>query len=143
MSDTKAVLPIGSGAINPAEEKRNVHHVVLDERISYEAIFQPAVWAHVVNKLHIGDRIEIVPEDGSYLAEVLVRDVGPVSASVAELYRVEFDEAPSLVEGSDLEPLFSRSLKWTVRRKSDGARLADNLATKQDALRWIAENTKG
>src|SRR5215207_5075535 len=127
---TKAVLPIKTTALTPAEQSRNVHRITLEERVPYEHLFKPATWAHIAHDFGPDDLIEVVPEDRSFFALLIVREVGHTAMVVEELLHKKFKDEAMLADSTDLEPKYHPTEKWRVTRKSDGEVLARHLPTK-------------
>lgn len=63
--------------------RHNVFRVKPEIGTAPEALLDPHYWAHVSARLSVGDVIEVLAEDGSYFAELLVRDAGTLFAKVA------------------------------------------------------------
>lgn len=63
--------------------RHNIFRVTPEIGTPPAALLDPHYWAHVSAKLSVGNIIEVMAEDGSYFAELLVRDVGNLYAKVA------------------------------------------------------------
>jgi hypothetical protein len=107
------------------------------EGTPFEELLRPDYWSNVAFTITPGAHIEVVPDDSTYWAELLVRDVSPLSVRVAVLRHVKFDELEPLGQASDYATKFIPSLRWTVTRLSDNHRVAENLQTREDAEREI------
>jgi hypothetical protein len=133
-------LPLQAARFMPAEYTRVIYQAVPEDGATIDDVLKPEYWAHVAHKLKPGHRIEILAEDGSWFAEILVRDVGRVWAKVALLRHKEFDGPISNEAGSWADHLRIRHLvgpqKWRVERKSDGAVLRHGLETRDAAETW-------
>lgn len=90
--------------------KRNIHFVVPEHGTPFEALLDPAYWAHISSKLAPCDQIEVNAEDGSYYARLLVRDAGRLYAKVAELEHVELDKVEVLQSNAPLPD--GHGVKW-------------------------------
>jgi hypothetical protein len=67
--------------LREAEFKRTIWTATPQAGTTQDEITKPEFWVHVAGKLKIGDRIEVSPESGEWLADVIVRatgDGGPV-----------------------------------------------------------------
>lgn len=123
-----------------AEQARNTWRVTVPSGTPIEDAVKPGYWAHVATKLRIYDRIEIMPDDGTWIADALVRDVGRHSATLAILSHWELEPLSIVGDLGDFEIEHLASLGWCVRRKSDGSRVSERHATKSAAAVWVAEN---
>lgn len=126
-----------------AEGRRNIFCVTPEHNTPYEAILRDDYWAHVSAKMKPGDRIEVLAEDGSYFAELLVQDAGRLYAKVAELRHVKLDavevkEGGMVVEGYEVA-WKGPQLKWCVLRGKD--RLKDGM-DKASAIQWMQSHAK-
>ena len=115
-------------------QKRYVCKIPAD--LTFDEVLKPAFWTHVGQLLRQWDRIEVRPEDATYVAELVVIDAGPLFAKVAlvakKALEVKSDDAASLL----IEPVGG---KFRVRRGADV--MKDSLATRKDAQRWIDDYT--
>lgn len=127
-------------ALNATRLQRAEHYfspyaVVLPAADTLEEALKPEYWAHVASKLRQGDTIRIMPEDGSYYAEALVRATGTGFAKVELLRHIPFDETDADQVPDTIEVKWGGPHdKWRIIRRSDGHVLARGL-DKADALR--------
>lgn len=128
-----------------AEHQRNLWCAVPEAGTPFEAVLTPAYWAHISARLRPWDRIEVMPEDGSYFAELLVQDAGRLYAKVAMLrhLKLEMVEVRGEDGGADYEIKWAGPVKkWRVMRKSDKAELRDRFSTQGEASSWLAQHIK-
>lgn len=129
---------LASNRLHFAENRRNIFTVTPEAGTPYEAVLKEGYWAHVSAKLRPTDRIEVLAEDGSYFAELIVLDAGRLYAKVAELRKVSLD--PIEVKESDLtvDGLEAKwrgpQLKWCVMRGKDCLKDGMDKAT---AVHWM------
>lgn len=129
-----------TGRFKLAEHMRNVFHVVPEAGTPFEALLEQGYWAHISVNLKPGSKIEVHAEDGTYYAELLVRDAGRLYAKVMPIIHVAFDEVT--VSQGDFEAagysvkFQGPHLQWCVLRGTD--RLKDKM-TKQEAYEAAAE----
>jgi len=127
-----------------AEYERTVYSVVPEHETPFDAVIQPEYWAHVSARMRPGDRIEVQAEDGSYWAELLVRDAGRLFAKVAVLRKVELNEED--VTG-DMPAATEFAIKWRgphhkwcVLRGVDLVKA--ECQTRGEASTWLADHMK-
>ena len=140
-TDRKVTAPIH---MLPAENSRNIWRVFVANGTTPQDIVQPQFWAHLASRLQAGDRIEVEPEDSTWLAELRVIDSGPQYAKV-QIRKPDadgvsrFEALGSSDTGLPSGYSFSHnaSSKWRVVRDSDQKVLKDGLATKADAVTWL------
>lgn len=131
-----------------AEQARNTWHANPEAGTPVDALLDPKYWAHYAVSHSIvikpGDRIEAYPDDGTYFAELLVRDVSRGGIRVAELRRKEFDKVEAVGESIDghLIKYQGARIKWAVIRESDKKRLSEGHADPQTARDWLREHAK-
>lgn len=129
---------LASNRLHFAEHRRNIFVVTPEHDTPFEEILKDGYWAHVSAKMKPGDRIEVMAEDGSYFAELIVQDAGRLYAKVATLRHVKLD-AVEVTEGGmaagGLEVKWQGpQLKWCVLRGKD--RLKEGL-DKGSAVQWM------
>lgn len=130
-----------------AEFERVVYQACPEVSTTFEDVCEPAFWSHVAEKLKPGDRIEVLTEDNSYFAELLVVDAGRLFAKVAVLRYVELS-SPDVPEGlTGVAPEFKvqykgPALKHVVIRLSDNQIVQDGIALKADAHAWVKEHVQ-
>lgn len=120
--------------------------VTVPADMPYAQLFDPACWNHVARQLRPQDTITVNAEDGSYNAELIVRDCGDLYARVAELRCTVFKEVVEVGSGS-LMPACTVQwsgphAKWRVIRMNDKAVLQEGLSSKGDAERWLQNHIK-
>lgn len=103
---------------------------------------QPEFWANVAGQLTPRGLIHVEPEDGSFLAELTVRAVGPHWARVEVLRFHRFVSAESLLQkAKDFKVEWGGPAhKNRVKRLSDGAVLKHGFETPEQAAEWLAAN---
>jgi hypothetical protein len=113
-----------------------------------DALLDSKYWAHYsVNpnlQLQPGNFIYVMPEDGTYFMELLVRSTYRGGVNVKELRRVIFDKADE-ASGEVNEHEFrwsGPSLKWRVIRKLDKRELVNGLPNKEAAQEWLRNHLK-
>lgn len=122
-----------------AEQKRNTWFVTLPAGSDYSEVFTPRFWSHVAVKLRPADLIEVMNDEMTFRAVLIVRACDRLSASVVEVAKIEFsgalaseDAQPSTVEVQWRGP---HDKHCVVRIASDGKKdvLATGFGTKEEA----------
>jgi hypothetical protein len=129
--------------LNPSLLQRRDHYcfeyaVVLPADVTLEDTLDPGFWSHInahsPAKLRQHDTIRVIPEDGTYFAELIVLQAGKGFAKVKMLRHLALEESEQPTELSSTEVKWrGPALKWVVERKTDGMRLKERLNTRADA----------
>lgn len=123
--------------------RHNVFRVKPEIGTPPAALLDPHFWAHVSAKMSVGDLIEVLAEDGSYFAELLVRDVGNLFAKVAfKSPVVEFSKAED-----EREVPAGYEVKWRGPKLRFGVLhgrdvLKDGFVDKAEAHTWLDDLLK-
>lgn len=122
---------------------RNIWQAIPEDGTPFEALLDPAYWSHHASKARIGDRIEVLAEDGSYFAELIVREQGNLSVKVAVLRKVDLEAVPEtpLAEGFDVQ-YRGQVRKHCVVRLRDKAIVSEGHENKAAAFAWLGQNAK-
>lgn len=122
--------------------RHNIFRVTPEIGTPPAALLDPHYWAHVSAKLRFGDVIEVLAEDGSYFAELLVRDVGNLYAKVAF-------KNPVTVFSTDeaMEAPVGYAVKWRGPKARFGVIhgtdvLKDGFVDKAEAHAWLDDLLK-
>lgn len=119
-----------------AEHLRNIWVVQAERTVTVEQFLDETYWAHVAQMLRSGDRIEIMPEDNAYFAELMVLATGRLHAQVELMRYIEFDQpSPQAGDESEFTIDFAGSIsKFRVLRNNDV--LSKGHDTRKAAQRW-------
>jgi hypothetical protein len=128
-----------------AEHVYRQWRVVTEPGQPIEAALNPAYWAHVSQHFAIGDKIELLAEDGQYFAELLVQDKGKMFAKVALLRKVDLI-AVAIGQSQEVEGFIvdwkGPQRKFAVIRLADKAVLKEVFTTRAEADTWLAQHLK-
>lgn len=127
-----------------AESKRNVWFATPVEGTPFGELLQPAYWSHIARRLRPGDLIEVVPDENTYKAFLVVLDAGQNWAKVALDRKVDLSP-PASVAAGDINKEYAVEWKgphWkhAVIRVSDKQVVEKGFNTRDEAGRWIATN---
>ena len=103
-------------------------------------LLDPSFWAHVAARLKPNMRLEVVPEDREYYAELFVvaADVNRASVVLMRQVRLEAESLPQAESGFDLK-FRGPNYKWSVVRRSDKKVVNDGFEEKAAAQQWLAQ----
>lgn len=129
-----------------AESVRMTHVITPHHGTTVDQLLDPAYWTHVSAKMHAGDHIEAVAEDGSWFAELFVVRAERNWAKVALLRKVDLVATSVEVNPADFEEFY---VKWSgpvskfrVHRKKDKEVLRDGFESADTANAWLTEHRK-
>lgn len=133
-----------------AEFRRNIWDAIPEAGTPFDDLLKPEYWAHVAANLRPWDRIEVRAEDGSYYAELLVRDAGRLWAKVECLRKHDLGADTGQVP--DVVADVTYSVQWrgphskhaVMRERGNGAKevLRDQFETREAAEAWKADHMK-
>lgn len=146
MADTKNTPQrfLAPNSLSIAEYTRTVHFTFVPVGTSKADILTPAFWTHVTNKLKTNDIIEVMCEDGSWRAELIVTQMDRVWAKVKELSFVELS-AGDKGDTPDAEFAVRWSgphTKFRVIRAADKAVIKDGFEAVEAGQAWLADYLK-
>lgn len=131
--------------IKLAEHARNLHRVAPDEGTTLEEVLRPDYWSHVGFKVAQGDKMEIMPADGSWYAEALVVSCSRIHVKLIVLsHKVIFEQEKKEVKES-FKPPFEIAFKgpqrrWSIIRTKDKTYVKEGFSEKEEATKWLEEN---
>lgn len=137
--------PITASKIKPAEYLRNVYMVTPDAGTTIDEVIKPEYWVHIAKQFNPSDKIEVVPEDGAYYAELYVLSVtaGGVKVAVLSHHSFEADNLADFISTGDsgYTSLWrGPKARHCVLRKSDNYVVKEGFSSKAEADKWIADN---
>jgi len=126
------------GQIALQEAARNVWIFRPGEPIEKEDMLRPAFWTHVARQMRVNDRIEVLAQDASWYAELIVRAVAPLEVAVGLLAFTEFDAIATPSEDEYQIAWKGPSAKWRITRVADKATIKEGFASEGAAKAWLA-----
>jgi hypothetical protein len=133
------VLAIDGKRLTPnrfslAETRRNIWQIIPEDGTPYELLFDKDYWAAMASKLRPFDRIEVLADDGSFWAELLVLMATKTQAAVMELRKIDI----STKEVAQVEEKFAVKWrgphrKWSVIRSADSSIVRSGFESADDA----------
>lgn len=129
------------GSIQGGDFVRTVWCITPDAGTTIEDIMNPEFYAHVVRSIKIGDKLEAIPDDSVWYAELLVMDIGPGFAKVALLRHVELEAIDPRDELAGMTIEFAgRKQKYRVLR--GGKVLEKGFPTQSKAREWAERHMR-
>lgn len=109
-----------------------------------EDLTNPAYWAHMAQQMNPYDHIEVRSEDGTWIAELIVIEVGLTWAKT--ILRGQYSTVP---KGEAIQDTDKHEVRWrgaqhrfAVVRKSDDSVIRQNFQTKDEAAAWMKEHER-
>lgn len=99
-----------------------------------EALLNPASWVHLARKLSPRDRIEAMPECGSWLADFVVLYKTDIGATVHLLKKWDLTSTIPEIDEEYEVVWKGPAIKWCICRKSDGEYLRKDFETQEKAM---------
>lgn len=123
--------------------KFNTFEAVPKAGTPFENVLRPDFWANVSQRMRAGDKIIVLPRDGSWYAELLVWDAGQNWAHVDGgcAKRPEAGPRPAGVD-EEFEIVSDPIDGICVLRRDSRQKLKGNFANREDARRWILDQQR-
>lgn len=138
-------MPITQNNVRQAEFQRNIFVATPEPGTKVCELLKSEYWVHVAKTLHISDRIEVMPEDGEYFAELIVTDVTQHRVTLVLLRLVPLEvDAPAAPVVREYEVTYRGPIaQHSVRKISDKSILKEGLGSKAEAVKWLQEYEAG
>jgi len=130
-----------------AEFKRLIYVADVEQAHTRYDILNPAYWGNVAAQLGPFDRIEVRCEDGTWLSELLVLEVGRSYVRVKELNHHKLTTADVAQSQDAVQSGFhvfwrGSHHKWSVKRLADNEVIHTGEPDKNAANTWVTEHVK-
>ena len=139
-----SAIQLNTNRMKRAETLRTLYVVNAMEGTTRKDLLKTDYWCHVSVMFKPLDRLEVRADDGSFLAEYLVISCDRTWTKVKELTWYELSEVAEPDE--ELRELVYKyrgpHAKHSVIRTSDDAVMVEKLATKDEAIVWMANYNK-
>lgn len=122
-----------------AEYFRTRYAAAADAGTTREDLERPDFWSHVARTLKRQDIIEVIPEDESYFAELLVLNTGVGFAKVKVIRFIELEAVEESEDGLVIVKWRGPARKFSAVRKSDGTVLRDEFINREDAAAFARD----
>lgn len=142
-----AIMPIPAAkrplALMAAEHYARSYMLWVPEGTVIEQVCEAAFWSNVTKKLTRGDKIEVMPNDMTWRAVLIVRAVGRLEAVVQVL---QYDVLGAAAEADAKSPYMVKFVntdrKWGVFMRDGGALVRDEFQVREHAERYVVNHTK-
>lgn len=136
----KAHPKLSESRFELAEQMRAIFFATVPPGTTREQILQEDFWTHVGHRMLPGSRIEVVCDDGSFFAELYVRDCGRLFATVAEMRFLAFDSALVRQSSPSIYAVVwgGNHHKWRVMRNGEDEPIKSGFETKGAAMAWVS-----
>lgn len=137
-------MSILSKNLKLADHVRQCYSACPAAGIEPAALLESAYWVHVGSILRPGDKIEVMPEDGQWYAELIILNAGRFGAKVA------FIREPISLSGTDVEADNDEfEVRWSgphskfrVIRTSDKTVVKEGFQTKEEGETWLKSHMR-
>lgn len=126
---------------------RNSWDVIAARGVTIANVILPEYWLHVATKLRPTDKIEVIAEDGTWYAQLLVVNADRTWAKVFVLMHHDLTKAtentPARAEDEyDVE--WTPAGKWTITKKTQKGQppLKDGFLSRLEAYQWLDGHIK-
>lgn len=132
-------ISLAPNALQDFEHFCRHYGLSLAHDVTLERVMQTDFWAHVGGKLRPFDRITLMAEDRTWMAELVVLSAGKGFARMHLLQRFDLVESADELEAGEADalPLTVKwngpAEKWVVIRKADQQKLKVGMDSKTDA----------
>jgi hypothetical protein len=130
-----------------AEFRRLIYVADIEQNHNRATVINPAYWANVSAQLQPFDRIEVRCEDGTWISELLVLEVGRSYVRVKELTHYKLTTADVAQSQDAIQTGFEvfwrgSHHRWSVKRLADNEVVHTGEPSKNDANSWVQEHLK-
>lgn len=135
---------LGPSRLQSADYVRASWRTNVPAEYSFEDATTPEFWTHVANTLKLGDKIEMLAENGTWYAELLVVYIDRGTVKTAVLFKTDLAAeapVPSLIDGYKVE-WSGPHTKWRVVRQKDGEVVHTHEPDKARAAAWLDDHLK-
>lgn len=137
-------MSILSKSIKLAEHVRQCYSACPASGVGPEDILDPKYWVHVSANLRPGDKIEILPEDSEWYAELIVLNAGRFGAKVAFILEpVMLSASETVADNDEFDVRWSGPhSKFRVVRMADKSVIKDGFQTKEEGETWLKSHVQ-
>jgi hypothetical protein len=127
-----------------AEHAFRMWRLIVTNPTTVEDLKRPEFYAHLARQWKPGDLVQVMPDNRSFFAELLVIDASSQYAKVDILRHKELEKVQpgkAMLPGYSIEYAGDHE-QWRVIRESDRKVLKSGHATQGDAYSWASNHAK-
>lgn len=142
--EPKKIFKAGPASIAQADHKRVIWRHTAPIGAKLEDVLQPIYFCNVAKKLTELSKIEVVAEDGSWYAELLIVCVMSASTKLQVLNFIELITVNRQFFENDIHKIewLGPDGKFTIIRKSDSAKIISGFPNIIEAQKWLIDHEK-
>jgi len=95
------ISPLTRDAFGLWQHKRQTHNAYIPHGVTFEETLDPFFWSFVATSIRDNDRIEMVAEDGTWMATCHVKLATTRTVSLEKLNYIEFDSTQQVYAVDD------------------------------------------
>lgn len=145
-----AIEPLNPSRFVQAEMKRNVWRIFPKQGTTLDDVRRDDYFNNVFGRLTPFDLVEVLPEDSSYYAELLITSTAgnPVGGGkVRTVVKTHIDLSAEEMGNETAAASYQIAWKgphggWTVTRLADSAKVFEKGQSKGEAQRWLTEHLR-
>lgn len=142
----KKVDHIAPSQLKQTDFVRQSLTIVAKEGQSIEDIMEPNSWATISPKVRGWDKVEVIAEDGSYVAELFVVQVSKLWVRTALINFTDLSKEDRAEDDGSNDDYYAKYRgtikKWCVVRREDDSNVSEGLESREDAVRSMIDYEK-
>ena len=125
------------------EFARTTWCVTVEIGTKVEHLTDARFWTQIAHMFRLGDHVEVMPQDGSSLSFLIVRNIDRNLVKMGLIQHVDFEDAAIPTQDiGDYEIKWRGRAGFGVLRKSDLALLRTGFQTRNEAIAWAVEQER-
>ena len=127
-----------------AEYKRNDFVANVESHVTKQDLLEPGFWAHVSGEMQPFDQIQVRPDDGSWVAYLIVLFAERNYARVImdRFIEVQMNTQAPRTSIKYMVDYKGTQKKWSVIRTADAAIVHEGEASRENAENWMRNHEK-
>lgn len=142
----KSAVHIAPSQFKQTEFVRQSLTIIAKPGQSIKDIMEPNAWATISPKVRGWDKVEVIAEDGSYVAELFVVQVSKLWVRTALVNFTDLSKEDRAEDDGAEDDYLVRYRgtikKWCVVRKEDDSNVAEGLESREDAVKSLLNYEK-
>lgn len=142
----KKAVGISKSQFDPAEVHRLHYMIVAKPGQSIEDIMEPTAWATISPMLRPWARVDVIAEDGSYVAELFVVQVSKLWVRTALVNLTDLSGEDQKEDDGSNDPYYVKYRgtikKYCVVRRADDSNVSEGMDSREDASKSLIDYEK-